>query len=235
MSMLLLGFMIGIRHALEADHLAAVSALATGSTSPSQTVRLGVVWGVGHTLALLLVGMTAVVMGATVPERWAAWLELAVGVMLIGLGGDVIRRLVRDRIHIHTHVHQDGAWHLHAHSHRGERERHAGTHSHPHPDRFPFRALAVGLMHGMAGSAVLIVIVLANVESLASALAYLLLFGIGSIAGMAMLSAIISWPLASARALPWFHNALQAAIGVVTVVIGAWVCYEMALGQARLV
>jgi hypothetical protein len=152
--------------------------------------------------------------------------------MLIGLGADVIRRLVRGRIHIHGHVHPDGVWHLHAHSHRGEPP---SVHCHPHPGRFPYRALAVGLMHGMAGSAALLLLALGSAESPVAALAYLSLFGVGSIVGMAVLSAIISWPLATASAIPWFHNALQVAIGVLTIVLGVWICYETALGQARLV
>ena len=229
MSVLLLGFLIGMRHALDADHLAAVAALATSSRSVEHAVKQGVVWGLGHTFTLFLFGSAVVVLDVVLPETLLQGFELAVGVMLVILGADVIRRMIRDRVHFHVHFREVGTTHFHAHRHPGEAHRDARYHDHlhAHMQGFPIRALVVGVVHGMAGSGALILLTLNTVESLPLAIFYMLLFGIGSIAGMALLSVVIALPLrASARGLTWVHNAMQGAIGFATVAFGAMVVYE---------
>ncbi len=234
-TVLLFGFLIGMQHAMEADHVAAVASLASRSSSLRQTATQGAVWGFGHSLALFLFGSMVLLMDAVVPERFALGLELAVGLMLVLLGLDVLRRVVRDRIHFHRHQHGT-ADHVHAHSHRGGGEHDSDPHHHDHPSRvFPLRALLVGLMHGMAGSAALIVLTLNSVESLAQGLFYILLFGIGSILGMAILAMVISLPLRySARSLTWAHNGLQLLVGVVTVGLGASLVYQLGVVEGLL-
>jgi ABC-type nickel/cobalt efflux system permease component RcnA len=217
--LLILGFFIGMRHALEADHVAAVTSLATRSASPGECVKQGVFWGLGHSLTLFLFGSTVLLLDRALPERLASGLELAVGVMLVLLGLDVLRRLARERIHFHLHEHDDGVRHFHGHSHAGESGH--GPHGHPHWRKVPLRALVVGLMHGMAGSAALILLTLGSVPSVATGLLYMLLFGLGSIVGMALLSVAIAVPLRySAVGLTRFHVLLHGAIGLATVVIG---------------
>lgn len=223
----ILGFMIGMRHALEADHLAAVAALATRSHTVSHTIRQGVVWGLGHTITLFLFGTIILVLDSVMPQRLAQFLEFAVGVMLLLLGLDVLRRLLRERIHFHVHRHAGAIEHFHAHSHHGERYHDPGHHRHRHPEGFPVRALVVGLMHGMAGSAALILLTLNDVPSRWTGLMYIGLFGLGSMVGMALLSAVIAVPLRySASAMTWLHNGLQAAIGIATVTLGAYLMLE---------
>lgn len=228
------GFLLGVRHAVEADHLAAVASLSTRSTSLTEAVRLGAVWGVGHTLMLFVVGSIVLFWDAVVPERMAWGLELAVGFMLVGLGVDVLRRLVRDRIHFHLHEHTDGTMHFHAHSHAGERHEndHELEHDHAHPRSFPGRALAVGLMHGMAGSAALVVLALAQAPTVASGILYIAVFGAGSILGMALLSIVISMPLryseqATSTAMTSLRAGLQGLIGIVTIAIGSLLIVEL--------
>ena len=219
------GFLLGIRHALEADHVAAVASLSARSTSVAKAVRLGAVWGVGHTLTLFVVGTAVLVADTIVPERLARALELAVGLMLVVLGVDVLRRLVRSKVHFHVHEHDDGTTHFHAHSHAGE----AG-HRHAHTDGFSMRALLVGLMHGMAGSAALVLLTLSNTPSLAAGLVYIAIFGLGSICGMALLSVAIAVPLRySARTTTWLHQSLQGVIGVITIALGVSLIYELVL------
>lgn len=219
---LLLGLVIGMKHALEADHVAAVSSIAARRTSVRRIIAEGAVWGVGHTLTLMIVAGGAVVFGLAIGDALAERLELVVGVMLVGLGGHVIYALARDRIHFHRHRHPDGTTHVHAHSHKGEDAPHdAGRHHHRHPHGLPLRALLVGMMHGMAGSAALLVLSATTVSSVPLGLGYIVLFGLGSIFGMAALSALIAVPLTwSARALTWANTGLQAAIGSATVVLG---------------
>jgi ABC-type nickel/cobalt efflux system permease component RcnA len=226
--LLLLGFVLGMKHALEADHLAAVAALATRSRSVRHTILQGVVWGTGHTLTLLFFGGVVLAMQTSVPERLAFMLEGAVGLMLILLGGDVLRRLARDRIHFHMHRHVDGTVHVHAHSHAHDGAPHDRSHhDHVHSTIFPLRALFVGMMHGMAGTAALILVMVSGAGSLALGLLQLAFFGLGSILGMAMLSVAIAIPLrVSARSLNGVNYALQAIVGATTLSIGGIILHE---------
>ncbi len=152
-SLLGLGFLIGMRHALDADHLAAVATLATRQGSIRATMKHGAVWGLGHTTTLFIFGSLVIWMDTRVSDQLAHYLEMAVGLMLIVLGVDVLRRVVRERWHYHTHRHQDSAPHFHAHSHAGEGQHLESGHDHSHDARFPFRTLLIGFMHGLAGSA----------------------------------------------------------------------------------
>ncbi len=228
-AILLLGFLVGMRHAMEGDHLAAVATLATRSHSLGHTVWQGAVWGLGHTVTLFAVCSMVLFLDAVIPERLALGLEAAVGAMLVLLGLDVIRRLTQERIHFHTHRHQDGTTHMHAHSHQGGGRHDCEHHQHAHPRRFPLRALLVGLVHGMAGSAALILLTLPTATSPLLGLGYVAVFGLGSIAGMALLSAVIAVPLRySARAATWVRNGLHATIGAMTIGIGMALLYESA-------
>lgn len=225
-SLLFLGFLIGMRHALEVDHLAAVASISSRETSIRATVRHGAVWGLGHTTTLFLFGSIVLWMDTVMPEALAEGLEMAVGVMLVLLGIDVLRRVIRDRIHFHVHRHEDGQRHFHAHSHAGETGHDPDAHRHVHGP-FPWRTLFIGFMHGMAGSAALILLTLQSLDSVWLGMLYMLLFGVGSIIGMAAVSSLIALPLAaSARRLTWLHNGLQAAIGLFTLSLGSWILYR---------
>ena len=225
---LFLGFLIGLRHALEADHVAAVASLASAERSVGRIVAHGVVWGAGHAATLLAVGGSVVLLGVSMPERLAVWLEFAVGVMLVGLGAWVLIRLARDRIHFHTHRHTGGVMHIHVHSHAGEESPHATTrHHHDHPAGLPWRSFFVGVMHGMAGSAALLLLTATSFTSAPLGLLYIALFGVGSVAGMAALSALIAVPLRyTAGLLSFSRHALQAVIGGATVALGVFMVYE---------
>lgn len=252
LSILLIGFLLGLKHAVESDHLAAVATLATGRQSWRSTIRQGIAWGVGHTLTLICVGGAVLILGTAIPDGFAQALELCVGLMLVVLGVDVVRRVIRLRIHFHVHRHADGEVHVHAHSHAERvpsvaspslpaigqsnvaalpvlKLEHACTpHSHAHPRTLPFRALAVGMMHGLAGSAALVVLSLQTAPSLPMGLGYIIVFGLGSILGMALLSATIAIPLRlSDRYLTGMYRGLTAGIGFMTAGIGCWIVYRI--------
>jgi hypothetical protein len=217
-----LGFLLGMQRALEADHIAAVSSIAARRTDIADIVKHGLTWGLGHTLTLFVFAGAAILLGHAIPEHLARPLETAVGVMLVGLGAHVLWRLWRDRVHFHRHGHGDGTVHFHAHSHAGETAPHArAAHAHGHAQGFRWRTLLVGLMHGMAGSAALLVLAVTQASSPAAGLGYVALFGIGSMVGMAALSGVIAVPIAvSARWLTWANRGLQGAVGVITIAIG---------------
>lgn len=222
---LVLGFLLGMRHALESDHVAAVATLATRSGSIRDTVLLGAVWGLGHTLTLVLACSAVLFVGVLIPARVAYGLELAAALMLVVLGVDVVRRLRRGRIHLHRHRHADGTTHVHAHAHQEGLDgpcahRHA-LHDHDHLPGCARRALLVGVMHGMAGSAALIMLAIPLGRSALAGLSYVLLFGGGSVAGMALFSAVVAIPLRwSAQRFAGLNAVLQGAVGALSIGIG---------------
>lgn len=233
LSLLTFGFLIGIRHALEADHVAAVASLATRSSSPRQTARLAAAWGAGHATMLLLVGGMVVALGSALPAGVARAFEAAAGVLLVLLGVDVLRRVRRHHVHFHVHSHGDGVRHLHAHAHEGEAAgaHDATRHQHEHGRGLLGRALLVGSVHGMAGSAALVVLSLQSVSSTAAALGYMAVFGVGSIAGMVLFSLAITLPLRlTSRHLERTSRGLEAALGAASVLIGAWIVVKSSLG-----
>lgn len=234
LSVLVLGFLFGMRHATDADHVAAVATLATRSASVPETLRLGVAWGIGHTLTLFAIGTVVLLLGVAIPERTAQFLELAVGVMLALLGLDVIRRIVQQHIHVHPHRH-GGRRHVHAHGHEAAVAHDEAAHAHPHTRALPLRALTVGLVHGMAGSAALVLLTLGTIQSVWLGVVYMLLFGLGSILGMALLSFAIALPLRfTAHRLGRFQGVVTAAIGVLTLGIGMDIIWELGVKEGLL-
>ena len=227
MTLLLFGFLIGMRHAMEADHIAAVASLSTKSNSVKHAIKQGAVWGLGHTITLFIIGTTVLMIDTLVPENIALILEALVGIMLVILGIDVLRRFYIDRVHFHVHKHNNGERHFHAHSHKGEKAHDPSHHVHKHENSFPFRALLVGLMHGLAGSAALILLTLETIPSVATGILYIVLFGFGSIIGMAALSVVIAVPFHySSKYINWLHHSLQIVIGTATIIIGSLLVYE---------
>ena len=223
---LAIGFLLGMQHALEADHIAAVSSIAARRSDVRDIVKHGLTWGLGHTLTLFVFAGAAIMLGYAIPEHLAGALETAVGIMLVGLGAHVLWRLWRDRVHFHRHGHGDGTEHIHAHSHVYEAIPHRQS-AHLHQHGFRWRTLLVGLMHGMAGSAALLVLAISEVANAAYGMFYVLLFGIGSMLGMGFLSVVIAVPLAaSARWLTWANRSLQGGVGVITIGVGAMTIYS---------
>ena len=224
---LMLGLLMGIRHALDADHLAAVMSLSTQSKSTHHTIRLGLVWGLGHTATLFLVGLAILVLDVFIPTNVSNWLEFLVGGMLVVLGLSVMHRMWKERIHFHAHDHGDGVQHLHAHGHANDNKntQEATTahykRPHIHMHQVSWKALVVGMVHGLAGSAPLILLTLQATSSVVWGLAYILIFGLGSMIGMGVLTLAISFPLrvASSR-LTLLYNTLCIAIGFFTVGLG---------------
>ena len=228
---LILGFLLGLQHALEADHVAAVTSLASRESSLRGMVRHGAVWGLGHALSLAAFSGLVLTFGRAVDERTAAGLEALAGVLLMGLGCAVLVRLRRRRVHFHAHVHRDGTRHFHAHAHEDAGSHDATAHEHAHAGVLPLATFFVGGVHGLAGSAAVIVLATTGTASLPAAVAFVALFGLGSILGMATLSAVIAVPLRyTARSLSWFHGASHALLGAATIAIGLVVLHRAVMG-----
>ncbi|HHL21787.1 MAG TPA: high frequency lysogenization protein HflD [Aliiroseovarius sp.] len=223
---LAIGFLMGMIHAFETDHLAAISTLITENRK--QLILRGAVWGLGHTATLLLLSMAVLLLGFVLTEARAAALEFAVGVMLVVLGADVLRRMRRARLHVHAHRHGDHGLHLHVHGHPDAHMAHShDAHDHPQAAGFPLRALVIGLVHGAAGSAAIIVLAAAAAGNIWVTLAYVALVGLGSVLGMAAISALISLPLGLApKNIAWLNTAARLVIAVVAISFGVIIMRE---------
>lgn len=234
LAILPLAFVIGMSHALETDHLAAMSTMLARKGNRRALIARGAFWGLGHTLALFTFSAVVIILGLSISGGVQAGLEFIVGVMIVGLGLQTLWRLCRDRIHIHVHEH-DGQRHMHAHSHKGETlPHHALPHDHDHR-RTNAKALGIGLIHGAAGSGALLVLTVSTTQSVSQALAYFAVFGLGSMAGMAALSFVVSFPLLMAqRGANWLRITTMAAIGLAAIGIGAAIILENGAGIAGL-
>ena len=172
-AVLLLGFVFGLYHAIEADHLAAVSAIVSEHKNVLTASVIGGFWGLGHTISLFIVGALVIFVKVQISENTEGFLEGAVGIMLVFLGLNAIRKIfAAQKIHTHTHDH-DGHQHSHIHIHREEK---AEVSHH----RFAPRSMLVGMIHGLAGSAGLMLLVLPTIPSPSVALLYIAIFGTGS-------------------------------------------------------
>lgn len=225
-AILSLAFVIGMGHALETDHLTAVSNMLAQKGSRRALIARGAFWGLGHTLALFGFCAAVALLGLTISGQVQAGLEFAVGVMIVALGTQTLWRLHRDRVHIHMHEH-DGSQHMHAHSHKGETLPHGEVcHNHSH-HRTNAKALGIGLVHGAAGSGALLVLAISATQNISQALAYFAVFGLGSMAGMAALSTVVSFPLLLAqRGANWLRIGTSGAIGIAALWIGATIIVE---------
>jgi len=209
---LLVGVAMGARHALDPDHLAAVSVLAADAPGPRGGALLGALWGVGHAAALLGTGLVLAAVAAELPVALGDAFELAVAVMLIVLGARALRRAMRD----------GGAGPTRLHAHAGLSHRHAGPSAHVHLARrtMALRPLAVGVVHGLAGSGALTALVLARLPSAQLRFTYLALFSVGSIAGMCALSGLAGWPLARLARHPRAARLLLGGVGAASALLG---------------
>ena len=211
----LVGLALGMRHALEPDHLAAVSTLAgeqRGGTGAG--LRLGAFWGLGHTASLVLVGGSLALLGAQMPAQLGLCFELAVGLMISALGLRAVRRaLVEGRA---------GA--THAHAHGPLTHVHAAPPEHLHLRRWTLatRPLLIGVLHGLAGSGALTALVLAELPTAAARLTYIVLFGAGSVVGMALLTGLAGVPLMRLARAPRAAAALLLLSGAISTGVGAW-------------
>jgi ABC-type nickel/cobalt efflux system permease component RcnA len=189
---LLLALVLGLRHALDPDHLMAVSTLVAGSeeSRTRRAGRLGTAWGTGHALAVVALGLPFVLVHAALPEVVQRTAETAIGMIIVLLAARVLQRWRRGAFHVHVHQH-DGARHVHLHSHRE-----ATGHRHEHAPRTPLQAFLIGVTHGVGGSAAVALLLLAAIPGRLWATVALLVFATGTAVSMGVLSASFGWLLA---------------------------------------
>lgn len=226
-TVLSLGFVLGLRHALDSDHIAAVSTVLAERPSWRASGLVGLSWGVGHTAILLLVGAVVLVLRVPIPQPLALAAEAIVGLMLVVLGALLGMKLIRERWHLHQHVH-DGGTHVHFHSHR-----HSQDHRHIHWWRESLRPLCIGMAHGLAGSAALLLLVVASADSVIDGLLYIAVFGCGSILGMMLIGLALSVPVVWSLRLgrPLFL-AVQGLASAGSIALGCSIVYRIFLAES---
>jgi len=244
-----LGFFLGMRHATDPDHVIAVSTIVARHRRPRHAALIGIAWGIGHTLTILAVGGGIILLGWVIPARVGLSLEFSVGVMLMVLGALTLKgALARvtetvadasgDNGVTHAHPHRHGDY-VHSHQHHHQPD------AHPHtPDQTPLarldrwlggmriyqlaRPLVVGLVHGLAGSAAVALLVLAAIGNSVWAVAYLLVFGLGTVVGMVLVTALVAWPFAyAADRMAGWQRGLRGASGVISLGFGLALAYRM--------
>lgn len=220
------GFVLGLRHALDPDHLVAVSTIVSEHKSVGRSSVIGTFWGLGHTASLLAMSVVLLLLRASIPEHITLWMEVPVAAMLIVLGIVATWRVARERgwqIHSHTHAHNESPPHTHVHLHA--RDEHNHRHRLLRLGRRPF---IVGMVHGVAGSAALTLAVLTTIPSVALGLVYITVFGIGSIGGMLLMSAMIGLPFAvTAKRFSMINSGIRLFAGLFSIVFGLVLAWKL--------
>lgn len=246
---LAVGWLLGMRHATDPDHVVAISTIVSREPSMRQAAWIGALWGIGHTLTILVVGSGILLFGLAIPPRVGLAMELSVGLMLILLGALNLTgamRWISEKLtpthpsysgaHAHFHSH-DGRLHFHSHAHAPESPHHGDGLEPPAWMRNPFlrlglyqtlRPLLVGIVHGLAGSAAVALLVLSAIRDPRWGVAYLLIFGAGTIAGMIAITVAIAFPITAAgKYLGWMNRGMSFASGLLSVAFGAFLSYHV--------
>lgn len=227
LTLLGVGFLLGLRHALDTDHLAAVSTVLAERPSLLASGAVGLWWGVGHTLTLLFVGSVVLAWDLHIPAQFEMIAESGVALLLIVLGWTLAGKLYRERWHVHSH-HHDGERHVHFHSHQRQE-----SHRHRHWMADSIRPLCIGMAHGLAGSAALMLMILATTTDLASGLLSILIFGIGSVIGMMIIGVSISVPVIySCSVNQRFFMGVQGLASLASVSVGLWMLVKLTVSVA---
>lgn len=227
---LLVSLLLGLRHASDPDHLAAVTTLIASEEHRriSKATRMGLFWGLGHGTTLIVLGLPLVLLGQYLPERLQQTAEVAIGMIIVALAGRLLVRWHRGVFHTHTHTHDDGAHHRHLHSHEADGAEH--EHSHDVTLRTPLSAYGVGLVHGIGGSGGLTLLLLSTIPDPSEAVVALLIFAAGTAVSMALLSTALGLAIASGPVARNFER-LAPVLGLLAAVFGVW----YALGALGLV
>jgi ABC-type nickel/cobalt efflux system permease component RcnA len=237
-ALLSLGLIFGLKHATEVDHVVAISTIVSQNRGLLPSAIVGALWGAGHTAALLVMGGVVLGLRVAIPEGLSNWLEFGVALMILGLGFSALWRALRrgSEIHVHQHSH-DGTAHVHVHFHevttRHDQEPDVSeqpvTHArHDHGvSVIGIKPVIIGKIHGLAGSGALTLLVLTQIKSAWLGLIYLAIFGVGSIAGMLLMSTLIGLPFAlNSRHLTGIHRRMQTAVAALSIAFGLWYAYD---------
>ena len=236
LAVLTIGLVFGLKHATEVDHVVAISTIVSRHKNVFRSALVGALWGAGHTASLLIVGVIVLSLRIAIPERVSGWLEFGVALMIIALGVSALWRAMRanSEVHVHQHSH-DGLSHTHVHFHEHENKHTPSlqaAHSHA-VSRIGWKPVLVGMMHGLAGSGALTLLVLTQISSPLIGFLYMATFGFGSIVGMLLMSGLIGLPFAfTSGKLTHLHQGLQKLAAVLSICFGVWYAFRAGAGAS---
>lgn len=245
---LFFGFFLGMRHATDSDHVIAVTTIVSRQRRIWSAAWTGIFWGIGHSLTLLVIGGAIILFGVIAPVQLGMSLEFSVALMLILLGALTLHSTYRrvgevniDHADVHRHSHRHGDY-LHSHTHGQE----DGAHGHDGDDMPPakldrvfgrsriyqaLRPVVIGIVHGLAGSAAVTLLVLPIIHDPVWAMAYLMIFGVGTIAGMMLITAAIAVPVSYSTRFQFLHRHLGTAAGVLSLSFGLFLVFQIGFGD----
>jgi ABC-type nickel/cobalt efflux system permease component RcnA len=226
LAILALGFVLGLKHATDPDHVVAVTTFVSEQKSLVRSCWIGAFWGAGHTISLTVAGLAVILFKINIPQWMETRLEFAVAVMLVVLGARVLYKTWNQKLELHRHPHSHAPgmsphvhWHVHA---RGPQHEHSGW------LHVGLRPLLVGMVHGAAGSGALMLLVLSTIHSGLQALLYIAVFGLGSIAGMLVISALLALPMQwLGKRVATSYRPVQIFAGLFSCVFGIWLGAEI--------
>lgn len=225
-----IGMVFGLKHAMEVDHVVAISTIVSRHRNVFRSALVGALWGAGHTASLLVISAIVLSLRIAIPERVSGWLEFGVALMIIGLGVSALWRVSRTNRELHVHQHDhDGQSHTHVHFHERENKHEPASHApHSHAvSRIGWKPVLIGMMHGLAGSGALTLLVLTQISSSWTGFFYVTTFGFGSIVGMLLMSGLIGLPFAlTSKKLTHAHRGLQTLAAVLSICFGIWYAYR---------
>jgi cytochrome c biogenesis protein CcdA len=220
LAILALGFVLGMRHATDSDHVLAVSTIVSRERTPLAAARIGALWGLGHSATILTVGGAIVLFGWVIPPRLGLSMEMSVAVMLVVLGIINLSGAISSIRRV-------------AHRHHHAIERSTAEHTAP-PAKL--RPLFIGVVHGVAGSAAVALLVLATIKTATTALLYLAIFALGTVAGMMLLTLLMSLPISAlSRRFPHAERSLARVAGVASIAFGLFLAYQIGVGSGLVV
>lgn len=222
LSVLLFGFIMGIKHAIEPDHIIAVSTIASQSKKIGRSALAGVFWGMGHTATLFILGITLILLKSEIPEVWAMSLEFLVGIMLVYLGIDSLVKIKKEKLHAHAHPHREGYVHTHFHSHRTSE-----AHEHGHKNIPYYKSAIIGFIHGLAGSAAMILLTMETVQTVWQAALYIVIFGLGTVCGMLLFTTVLAIPFVMSTRSTGIHFWLARVTGGISTCFGFYYMYQL--------
>ena len=233
---LVLGFLLGLRHSTDADHIVAVSTIATEYRNAWRGIWVGASWGLGHTTPLLIVGVVILIFKSVVLDRYetiAPFFEFGVGIMLVLLGAQVFWNIKRGKMHVHRHEHDDDP-HLHIHGTHGSSEADDVEEKHglfrPGKPFFRLKSYMIGIVHGLAGTAAVMLILLPSITSFWAGIGFIILFGVGTVISMSVITLLIGIPFSVSGTSGRLNRMVAGVAGVASLVFGVALMSDVALG-----
>ena len=236
LAVLSIGLIFGLKHATEVDHVVAITTIVSCHRNVFRSAIVGALWGAGHSASLLIMSVIVLSLRVAIPQNVSGWLEFGVALMIIALGVSALWRATRKNAEVHVHQHShDGLSHTHVHFHEHENKHNPSSraaHSHA-VSRVGWKPVLVGMMHGLAGSGALTLLVLTQISSSLLGLLYVATFGLGSIVGMLLMSGLIGLPFAfTSGKLTHLHQGLQTLAAIFSICFGVWYAFRTGTGAS---